>query len=378
MGRGTCLRDQNGVPYRMAGSHADITDRKAMELELVAVRDAALAASVVKSSFLANMSHEIRTPLNGIMGMLQLLESSPLSGEQKKFIGLAVVSGQRLTALLSDILDISRIEAGKLTLTMRPFELEEMRASIENLFSIPAREKGLALHVELDEKLPRRLVGDELRLRQILFNLVGNAIKFTAEGFARLQISKLPESRTDECRILCCVSDSGQGISDDALPAIFEPFVQEEGAYVRRHQGAGLGLSIVSRLVHMMGGTLAIDNSKTGTTICLSLPLVAAATDEADVPRPGEAELCETGRLRILLAEDDAVNMLAAARILEKAGHTVTRAADGEQALNCSGRRTSISSSWTSRCRSWMACRQRPQSVTIRALETNHASPSWP
>jgi CheY-like chemotaxis protein len=234
---------------------------------------------------------------------------------------------------LSDILDISRIEAGKLTLTMRPFELKEMRASIETLFSIPAREKGLALHVELDEKLPRRLVGDELRLRQILFNLVGNAIKFTAEGFVQLQISKLPESRAGECRILCCVSDSGQGISDDFLPSIFEPFVQEEGAYVRRHQGAGLGLSIVSRLVHMMGGTLAIDSSKTGTTICLSLSLVAAATEEADVPKPDESELPETGRLRILLAEDDAVNMLAAARILEKAGHTVTRALDGEQVL---------------------------------------------
>jgi len=333
MGRGTCLRDQSGAPSRMAGSHADITDRKAMELELVAVRDAALAASEVKSSFLANMSHEIRTPLNGIMGMLQLLEPSPLSDEQKKYIGLAIVSGQRLTALLSDILDISRIEAGKLTLTMRPFELEEIRASIENLFSIPATEKGLALHVELDEKLPRRLIGDELRLRQILFNLVGNAIKFTAEGFARLQISALPESRGEECRILCCICDSGPGISDDALPGIFEPFVQGEGAYVRRHQGAGLGLSIVARLVHMMGGALAIDSSDTGTTICLSLPLQIPVTDEAVVGKTVRDDQPAPGRLRILLAEDDAVNMFAAARILEKAGHAVTRASDGGQVM---------------------------------------------
>jgi PAS domain S-box-containing protein len=333
MGRGTCLRDRDGAPYRMAGSHADITDRKAMELELVAARDAALAASVAKSAFLANMSHEIRTPLNGIMSMLQLLDSSLLADEQKKYIGMAVLSGQRLTDLLSDILDISRIEAGKLTLTLRPFDLEEMRASIENLFSGPAREKGITLHVELDEDLPRRLMGDELRLRQILFNLVGNAIKFTAEGFAGLQIFSLPASQKDVCRILCCVSDSGEGIRDEALPGIFEPFVQGEGSYMRNHQGAGLGLSIVSRLVEMMGGALAIDNSETGTTICLSLPLGIPATDEAGVGKSVREETLAIARLRILLAEDDAVNMFAAASILEKAGHEVTRATDGAQVL---------------------------------------------
>ena len=300
----------------------------------MAVRDAALAASVAKSAFLANMSHEIRTPLNGIMGMLQLLEPLSLTDEQKKYIGMALVSGQRLTALLSDILDISRIEAGKLVLTPAPFDLFELRASVETLFSIPAREKGISLDVELDERLPRRLIGDELRLRQILFNLVGNSIKFTAAGSVRVQFWKLPHTREGECRVLCCVEDSGEGIRDDALPVIFEPFVQGEGSYVRRHQGAGLGLAIVARLVHMMGGSLAIDSSGTGTTVCLSLPLGVADQDAGDDAAPTRAaDRQKVRKLRILLAEDDAVNMLAASRILEKAGHAVARATDGGQVL---------------------------------------------
>jgi signal transduction histidine kinase/ActR/RegA family two-component response regulator len=324
--------DVDGISC-VVGLFRDVTERKAMEQELVAVRDAALAASEVKSAFLANMSHEIRTPLNGIMGMLQLLESSPLSDEQKQYTGLAVVSGQRLTALLSDILDISRIEAGKLTLTSRPFDLEELHVSITSLFSIPAQNKGLDLFVEFDETLPRSLVGDELRLRQIIFNLVGNAIKFTAAGHVRVQFSRLPSSRSHECRVLCCVSDSGDGIADHILPGIFEPFVQGEGSYVRHHQGAGLGLAIVARLVHMMDGALAVDSGEDGTTICLSLPLEFVEPEEEGERMPEGAGRPGPGKLRILLAEDDAVNMFAAERLLKKAGHDVTQAFDGGQVL---------------------------------------------
>ncbi|PKN40361.1 MAG: histidine kinase [Deltaproteobacteria bacterium HGW-Deltaproteobacteria-18] len=333
MGRGTCLRDKDGVPCRLAGSHADITERKAMELELVNVRDAALAASVAKSAFLANMSHEIRTPLNGVMGMLQLLDSSSLSGEQKNFVHMADLSGRRLTALLSDILDISRIEAGKLMLTERDFDLEEMRDSIVTLFSIPARKNGVELIVELASDLPSRLIGDDLRLRQILFNLVGNAVKFTREGFVRTQISMLSRRPDNECLLLFSVEDSGEGISDSLLPVIFDPFVQGEGSYVRSHQGAGLGLAIVGRLMHMMGGSLAIDSSDTGTTICFSLrfkvPAISAKTT-VEHERPGKSGY---RKLRILIAEDDPVSMFAAQRILGKAGHVVTPASDGGQAL---------------------------------------------
>ena len=332
LGRGTCLRSAEGFPYRMAGSHADITERKRMELELVAVRDAALAASVAKSAFLANMSHEIRTPLNGIMGMLQLLDISCLGEEQKNHVRMAVVSCKRLTGLLSDILDISRIEAGKLVLTERPFNLEEIRASIESLFSIQAREKSIEFQVTLEPNLPVRLIGDDLRLRQILFNLVGNAVKFTAEGFVRLEISMLGGGG-DVCRILFCVSDSGEGISDELLSGIFEPFVQGEGSYVRRHQGAGLGLAIVHRLVRMMGGALAIDNSQAGTTMCFSMIFrISNIEEEPLVKNEPQAQLCQRA-LRILLAEDDPVSMYAARRVLEKTGHSVTPATDGGQVL---------------------------------------------
>ena len=333
MGRGTCLRDNDGVPCRMAGSHADITERKAMEHELVGVRDAALAASVAKSAFLANMSHEIRTPLNGLMGMLQLLASSSLNEEQKNYVHMADVSGRRLTTLLSDILDISRIEAGKLLLTERDFDLEEMRASIITLFSIPARKKGIRLDVELAPNLPPRLVGDDLRLRQILFNLVGNAVKFTSAGFVQTQISVLSSQPDNGCRLLFSVQDSGEGISDTLLPTIFEPFVQGEGSYVRRHQGAGLGLAIVGRLMHMMGGSLAIDSSDSGTTICFSLNFRIPEGTAKTTVACKHSEKTGHGNLRILLAEDDPVNMFAARRILDKAGHSVTPASNGGQVV---------------------------------------------
>ena len=323
--------ETDGTSYAV-GLFRDVTERKAMEKELVSVRDAALAASVAKSAFLANMSHEIRTPLNGVIGMLQVLETSTLTEEQKEHVSMALSSGRRLTLLLSDILDISRIEAGKLTLTPRPFDIAELQASITALFSIPAQNKGLDLFVEFDEKLPRSLVGDELRLRQIIFNLVGNAIKFTTAGHVRLQFSRLPGSRAHECRVLCCVSDSGDGIANHILPGIFEPFVQGEGSYVRRHQGAGLGLSIVARLVHMMDGTLAIDSGENGTTICFSLSLEPSEPDPKQIQTPGEGQP-ESCNLRILLAEDDAANMYAAERLLKKAGHDVTQAFDGGQVL---------------------------------------------
>jgi len=333
LGRGTCLRDRDGVPYRMAGSHADITERKRMELELVDARDAALAASEAKSAFLANMSHEIRTPLNGIMSMLQLLDTLALTEEQKTYVRMATVSTKRLTGLLSDILDISRIEAGKLVIMERPFELAELKSSIEGLFSSPAREKGIHLELALEPGLPDWLVGDDSRLRQILFNLVGNSIKFTTEGFVRLEVSRLAGGGENQHRLLFCVSDSGPGISDELLNEIFEPFVQGEGSYVRHHQGAGLGLAIVNRLVRMMGASLSIDSADTGTTICFSMLFKVARGVEGTAEDTEIQGQPDRKALRILLVEDDAVSMFAARRVLEKSGHAVTPASDGAQAL---------------------------------------------
>ena len=330
LGRGTCLRDAQGQPYRMAGSHADITERKAMEQELIDARDQALAASRSKSEFLANMSHEIRTPLNGILGMLQLLEGLEQSAEQRQYVQMAANSARRLTGLLSDILDLSRIESGRLAVCERPFELQEVCASIEELFSQAAGSKGVLLEVAAADGLPGRLTGDVLRLRQILFNLVGNAVKFTSEGGVRVDMASLGPDASGRERILFSVGDSGPGMEDAFLSRAFEPFVQAEKEYVRQHQGAGLGLAIVKRLVHMLGGTLAIDNAPDGTTVCFTLPMAAAgdtctARDEASLP--------DTAPLRVLLAEDDQVSAFAACRLLERLGHVVVCAGNGRQAL---------------------------------------------
>ena len=329
LGRGTCLRDKDGKPYRMVGAHADITERKLMEEELIMARDEALGASTAKSEFLANMSHEIRTPLNGMLGMLQLLEASRLTEEQNSYVRMAADSGRRLTGLLTDILELSRLEAGKLDKEERVFGLGEVREATLGLFSRDGRNKGLELEFMLDPALPGSLLGNESRLRQILFNLVGNAVKFTTEGGVRVS-ARLLTSGGQTLRVLFSVEDDGPGIPDELLGRIFEPFVQGETSYVRNHQGAGLGLPIVKRLVRMMGGTLAIDNGGRGLSVCFALPFRRV---EAVCPEREEGTCpCLTG-LRILLAEDDPVSMLAVSRMLERAGHCIHTAVDGLRAL---------------------------------------------
>jgi CheY-like chemotaxis protein len=197
-----------------------------------------------------------------------------------------------------------------------------------------AKNRNLSLEFILDPSLPPMLMGDESRLRQVLFNLVGNALKFTETGFVRVEIA--PLLGFIQPRILFCVTDSGPGISDHQLKDIFSPFVQGEGSYVRRHQGAGLGLAIVKRIVGLLGGGLCVDSDKGGTCICFSVPMSASAALQADSRGQADVKAAEEGtprKLRILLVEDDAVSMFAARRVLEKAGHSVTAAEDGGEVL---------------------------------------------
>jgi PAS domain S-box-containing protein len=320
------------APMQFACIFSDITARKRHESELRKSKDAAEAASAAKSAFLANMSHEIRTPLNGILGILQLLESAQLSAEHVRLVRMAASAAGRLTGLLTDLLDLSRIESGKLSLAAGPFDTDELREAVMGLFALAAREKGLDLRVHVAPDMPPRLVGDESRLRQVLFNLVGNAVKFTLAGFVRVDLSLLPGGGRDGWRVLFCVEDSGPGIPDEHVGDIFNPFEQGEDSFVRQHQGAGLGLAIVRRLMELMGGCLCVDSSPTGATVCFSLSLGRCEDAPGAREKPAPCAGPPQG-LRILLVEDDPVSMFAAGRVLEKAGHRVDRATDGAQAV---------------------------------------------
>lgn len=329
----------NGKCVRLTGTFQDITERyaqrEALERlveELRMERERALAAHRAKSDLLAVMSHEIRTPLNGVLGMLELLATSPLPPETHEFAKLARQSGQTLSALLNDILDLSKAEAGRLELEQVPFQAAAVVQEVRDLFISGASAKGLALTIHDGLDPEACYYGDPGRLRQILVNLVGNAIKFTASGGVSVWLDPWTSpSGADGLEI--AVQDTGIGIPAETLPRLFEKFTQADSSTTRRFGGTGLGLAITRRLVQLMGGSIDVrSETGVGSTFVCRLPLTRT---ESPAPTSGFAPLCRlsVSGLRVLLVEDNPINQRVARGLLERQNCKVVVAGDGSKAV---------------------------------------------
>jgi PAS domain S-box-containing protein len=272
----TRISQQSGVDGRVEfciGTSEDITDLKRIEIELGRARDAAMESVRLKTQFLSNISHEIRTPMNGVLGMLDLLLSSDLSLAQKGLVGIARESAEDLMKVMGDLLDFSRLEAGRISLSAVAFEPAVLLEGIRGQFRSRAEGQGLGFDCQLDVHVPRWLNGDPTRLHQVLVKLVDNGLKFTREGHVTVRILLL-SADDRRCVLRFEVADSGPGIDPEALPRLFQPFVQLDGGTTRQHGGTGLGLALARQLVELMGGTIRVESSPgDGSTFWFHLTL---------------------------------------------------------------------------------------------------------
>ncbi|WP_332768836.1 ATP-binding protein [Phenylobacterium sp.] len=305
----------------------DVDQRKRQELALVEAEKAAQAATEAKSQFLANMSHELRTPMNGVLGVLHLLKGQALPSQARSMIDEALSCGGMLQALLDDIVDFSRLEAGRLALTSEPVDAHAVLGGVAAMLRQKAEEKGLALTLEMGA-LPPWIAGDALRLRQCLFNLIGNAVKFTREG--SVAVRTMTRTALDGTRLRFEVEDTGIGISAEVQAVLFERFQQADTSTTRRFGGSGLGLAITRKLVEMMGGEVGvISASGQGATFWFELPV-----EEIEPPVPEEAaEAAVLDGCRVLVVEDNPTNRMIATKMLESFGAIASMAEDGEQGV---------------------------------------------
>lgn len=321
------IREEDGTPTHLGLVLRNITVERQRQVMLEQARSAAEASAKAKADFLAVMSHELRTPLNGIIGMTSLLKMGHLTEDQRDQLGTISLCASHLLAQINDVLDLSRLEAGKVEAERIPFEIRSTVTEVQQMLGPQVAEKGLDLDVDLDPALPTLLVGDPTRLRQVLLNLVGNALKFTEHGSVLIQI------RANGARLRIRVRDTGIGIPSEVLSRLFNPFVQADSSITRTHGGTGLGLVICRRLCELMGGSISVSSTLgEGSEFTVDLPLVVAIQPVEDNAPAGALGRRNLG-LHVLVADDAATNQILTRRLLAFLGCTCSAAGDGDEAL---------------------------------------------